>query len=507
MATNNGIFIIYPVTLFKNLSIIDELLKEKQIKHIYIIEEPTYFTDFKFHKQKLILHRSSMKYYYDYLLINFGSIITYIDFHKTDKFYNFIFKKKFHLHLYDPIEHTIISYLQKHIDNISIYDNLSFMETYDDLLTFNDNIKDNKYRHDNFYKWNRTRLNIFLDENDKPLYGKWSFDSDNKEPFKSNYIEPDIYPSHFFNTNINNYLNEAKQYVELKFGSNFGLYEEFIFPISHIQAIKLLKHFFKTKINTFGTYQDAVNSDIVVGSHSCLSSSLNIGLITVKECVNLTIKSFNSLTRDEKKKQFHNYEGFIRQIIGWRSYMRLLYEFHGLDMYKMNFFNHNKKIGKEWYNATTNIYPIDILIKKVEKYAYLHHIERLMYIGNWSLIAKIHPKEIYKWFMITCIDAYNWVMVPNIHGMSQHALDNNILSMMTRPYFSSSNYLKNMSNLVIKNNNWTEIWNILYYNFIYENIDYLKSNYSIARQVKHWNDKSNVEKKNIIKMANDYLYQ
>jgi deoxyribodipyrimidine photolyase-related protein len=171
----------------------------------------------------------------------------------------------------------------------------------------------------------------------------------------------------------------------------------------------------------------------------------------------------------------------------------------------MNFFNHQRKINKDWYEGTTNIYPIDVLIKKVTKYAYLHHIERLMYIGNWSMISKIHPKEIYKWFMITCIDAYEWVMITNVHGMSQHALDNSVISMMTRPYFSSTNYIKNMSDLN-EGKEWQTVWNAVYYNFIYENIDYLKHNYSVARQVRHWNNKTSKEKDELIKIAKKYLY-
>ena len=504
----NGIFIIFPVTLFKNIAIINKLVKSDQINNIYIIEEPTYFTKFKFHKQKLILHRASMKYYFEYLVSNYRSIVKYIDFNKISSFYKKIFKKNISIHFFDPVDHHIVNLFSKNFKSIFIYDNLSFMETLENLKEYNNTINDNRYRHDVFYKWNRSRLDIFMDKKNKPLYNKWSFDNDNKNPFSADYIEPPIYPTKFSNKKIVNYLDEAKLYVNKHFETNFGLTDEFIFPITHLQALKLLKHFLNKKIKTFGTFEDAVNTEIIVGSHSCLSSSLNIGLITVEEVVKLTLKSFNRLTSIEKKKQFHNYEGFIRQIIGWRSYMRLLYQFHGEEMYEMNFFNHERKIGKEWYNGNTNIYPIDFLIKKVEKYAYLHHIERLMYIGNWSLIAKINPKEIYKWFMITCIDAYEWVMIPNIHGMSQHSLDNSILSMMTRPYFSSSNYIKNMSNFASNKelyDEWTTIWNTVYYNFINDNVDYLKKNYSIARQVKHWNDKTKSEKNKIIQDAKKYL--
>lgn len=505
MPNTIGIFIIFPTTLFKNIDLIKELLETKQINKIFIIEDSIYFTKFKFHKQKILLHRASLKYYYDYLLINFGTIISYIDFLYSDSFYKKISKIDMPIFMYDPIDHALLDNIKKKLSNINIYENLGFMETYDDLLSYNENIINNKYLHDNFYKWNRTRLNILLDKKNKPLFGKWSFDTSNRFPFNDSYICPSIYPSNFFNDNIENYIDDAKKYVDKYFKTNFGTYDDFFFPITHIQAIKLLNHFLKNKIDTFGTFEDAVSSDIVSGSHSCLSSSLNIGLITAKDCIDATIKKFNKLTSNEQKKQIHNYEGFIRQIIGWRSYMRLLYEFQGKQMYEMNFFNHSNKITKHWYNATTNIYPVDFLINKVKKYAYLHHIERLMYIGNWALLSQINPKQIYKWFMITCIDAYEWVMIPNVQGMSQHSLDNSIVSMMTRPYFSSSNYLNKMSDLVLKNNNWTDIWNDLYYYFIYNNINYLKHNYSVSRQVRHWNNKTKNEQHIIINNARKYL--
>lgn len=498
-----NIFIIYPNTLFDILNIIDDI-KSNNIKYIYIIEDDMFFKKYKFHKQKIILHRASMKYYYDCLLLEFGTIVNYIDNINIDKFYKNILKKNYHIFCYDMINHKIINKLKKNFSFVTILDNLSFMETYEDLQNYNNTVKNNKYIHDHFYKWNRTRLNILLDNNSKPLFNKWSFDTDNRKPFDNNYNEYPFYPNNYL-TKYQEYINEAKEYVLNNFNSNFGEIDEFFYPICHSQALQLLKHFLKNKIHTFGIYQDAVSKDIIIGSHSCLSSSLNIGLITTNKILKETLKSFYKLTISNQKKLINNYEGFIRQLIGWRSYTRLLYEFNGNKMYQMNFLNHHKKITNKWYNGDTNIYPIDILINKVKKYAYLHHIERLMYIGNWALLAEIHPKEIYKWFMITCIDSYEWVMIPNVHGMSQHALDNQIVSMMTRPYFSSTNYLKNMSDLVIKTEEWTTIWNNLYYYFIYKNTKYLKSNYATSRQVKHWDDKSNYEQTKIINNAIEYL--
>jgi len=503
----SGIFIIFPNTLFKDITKIKKLFNDDLITTIYLVEEPIYFTKFKFHKQKLILHRASMKYYSNYLskYFNKNKNIQYIEYFNVKTFYKSIFSKKYNIYLYDPIDHSLKNLFLKNCSYLTIYDNPVFLETYNDLLEFKNINQTSYYRHDTFYKWNRTRLNIFLDKNKKPLYGRWTFDDMNKKTFPADYVEPPF--KKYSNEKL---VKEAIKYVSKHFSSNFGLIElPYLFPITSNDAMKLLKYFLKIKMKTYGSYEEAANSEVIIGSHSFLSSSLNIGLITVKDCLKLTIKQFNKLNSNDKKEQFHNYEKFIRQIIGWRSYVRLLYEFHGQTMYEMNFFNHTNKLNISWFNGTTNIFPIDNLIKKVEKYAYLHHIERLMYIGNFALLSKIDPKEVYKWFMITCIDAYEWVMIPNIHGMSQHALDNSIVSMMSRPYFSSSNYIKRMSNYLDKDfeNDWTEIWNTLYYYFIYENIDYLKKNYSIATQVRHWKNKTKKEKQLIINNAEKILYK
>jgi deoxyribodipyrimidine photolyase-related protein len=174
-----------------------------------------------------------------------------------------------------------------------------------------------------------------------------------------------------------------------------------------------------------------------------------------------------------------------------------------------NQFNHNNFLPNSWYTGTTNIYPIDFLINKVKIYAYAHHIERLMILGNFALLNKIRPLDIYNWFMICFIDSYEWVMVPNIFGMSQYSTS---IKIVTRPYFSSSNYIIKMSNFkknnydIIYINNisyyWNDIWDVLYYSFLNDNSNILKHIYMISTLVNKWNIKPIKEKNNIIKISN-----
>ena len=172
-------------------------------------------------------------------------------------------------------------------------------------------------------------------------------------------------------------------------------------------------------------------------------------------------------------------------------------------MKKMNFLNHKGKIGKEYWEGTTGILPKDDILKKIIKYSYANHIERLMYLGNFLLISQKHPDEVYRIFMEWTIDAYDWVMVPNIYGMTQYA-DGGM--MMTRPYFSSSNYIQKMSNYKKKKDlDWWKIWDSIYYNFINKHKKLLKKNYATSRQVIHWDKKNEKEKKDLLKMSNDFL--
>ena len=455
-----NIFIILPTQLFE----INEYLDKMDM--IYIIEEPFYFTSKKFHKQKLILHRASMKYYYDKLKIKYKNI-NYIEF---DKIKENDFKNK-NIHIFDPIDKPVIDKYRKLSPKIVIYDTPLFLETRAELEEYrNTNTNKKNYYHDNFYKWQRKRLNILIENREKPIGGKWSFDKENRNPYDKNYKEDKII------TYSNKYIEEAKSYIKKNFEDNFGLVEYIYYPITHDDARIHLKTFIKKRLETFGKYQDGISKKVIFGSHSILSPLLNIGLITPNIVIEEVLKYYNS-----DNKSLISVEAFIRQLIGWRSYIRFIYEYHGEEMKMMNRLNHKRKMPKSWYNNEgTKIRIIDDMIIKVQKYGYLHHIERLMIMGNIGLLLQINPKELYDWFMICFIDSYEWVMIPNVYGMSQYSLIN--ISMMTRPYISSSNYIKKMSDY--KKEDWYEKWDALYWNFINNNKEILKKIYAMAIQVK-----------------------
>ena len=476
-----NIFIILPTQLFEYDEYLDKMDK------IYIIEDEFYFTSKKFHKQKLILHRASMKYYYDKLRIKYNSKVIYIEFNKFD---NNNFKNNI-IHMYDPIDKPIIEKYKKISQKIVIYDTPLFLETREDLEKYrNNNTNKKNYYHDNFYKWQRKRLNILLENREKPIGGKWSFDKENRNSYDKNYKEDKII------TYSNKYIEEAKNYIKLNFNNNFGIVEYIYYPITHEDARIHLKNFIKKRLETFGKYQDGISKKVIFGSHSILSPLLNIGLITPNIIIDEVLYYYNT-----NNKSLVSVEAFIRQLIGWRSYIRFIYIYHGSEMKMMNRLNHKKKLPKSWYNEGTKIRIVDDMIDKVKKYGYLHHIERLMIMGNIGLLLKIDPKELYEWFMICFIDSYEWVMIPNVYGMSQYSLIN--ISMMTRPYISSSNYIKKMSDY--KKEDWYDKWDALYWNFVNDNKEILKKIYAIAMQVKLLDKMEPSRLSNYIKIAKEMI--
>ena len=225
-----------------------------------------------------------------------------------------------------------------------------------------------------------------------------------------------------------------------------------IYPSNFIEAEKWLDDFLNERFIEFGIYEDAIHSDEIFLNHSILSPLINSGLLTpdfILERV-LDFSKSNDIP-------LNSLEGFVRQIIGWREFIRGLYISKGVFSRNLNFWNFTKKIPKSFYSAETGILPVDDTINKINNTSYCHHIERLMIIGNFMLLCEFDPDEVHKWFMELFIDAYDWVMVPNVYGMSQFA-DGGLFS--TKPYISSSNYIIKMSNY--KKGEWSSIWDGLF---------------------------------------------
>jgi len=481
--------LLLPNQLFDN-----KILKTLEFNNIILYEHPKFFTEYNYHKSKLVFHRATMQHYYDSMKNNYT--IKYLEFNDKLLINNDII-------LFDPTDHDISNeikkYAKKHKLNIEVYDSPLFIFTLHELENYINSNKSKNYFNATFYKWARSEKNILMNGKN-PIGGKWSFDTENRLKFPKDYKEK---PIKFIK---NNYIEKATKYIEKNFANNYGEINIFV-PINHKDAEKYFDKFLKEKLKHFGAYEDAISSEVMIGYHSGISALLNIGLLNPMNVIEKACSKKNTV-------KIQNIEGFVRQILSWREYVRMLYIYEHKKFNKDNFMNHSNKLSKKWYTGETGIFPVDNVIKKALKISYAHHIERLMIIGNVMLLMQIKPKDVLKWFLeIISIDAYEWVMEPNVYGMSQHSVGQ---LMMNRPYFSSSNYIFKMSDyqksdekLKIKLDDveyeWNEIWDALYYNFINKHKTYLKSIYATANSVYILNKKSEKDKEKMFKIAKLYM--
>lgn len=331
-----------------------------------------------------------------------------------------------------------------------------------------------------FYKKIRIENNILIDSNKCPEGGRWSFDEDNRKKIPKNTPLPD--DPKFYKDESE--IIEAKQWLNTVQTDKYG--EERVWlPWTHTDAEIYLDEFISNRLSLFGDYEDAIISKNVRLFHSGLSALINIGLISPKQVIQKIIS-----TGKTNKIKINCIEGFIRQIIGWREFIRASYECDGVVMRTKNFWKNQNLLPSSFWDRTTGIFPLDNAIEKALMFGYNHHIERLMVLGNFMLLTKTHPDDVYKWFMTMYVDAYDWVMVPNVYGMSQFA-DGGIFA--TKPYISGSSYLKKMSNY--PTGDWEDLWTALYWNFIDEHRVFFSSNHRLSMMPKLF-DKMSTEKRN-----------
>lgn len=439
--------LIFPNSLFTPNDLITPA------SHVYVIEHPVYFTLYKFHKLKLILHRASMKYYYSSLKTPNKHYITFSNYGtQISRILSTYSTITFH----DPVEHMITKEFGKH-KGINIISTPLFILTADEATSYMKGKKSTVHYH--FFEMMKKKTKI--------LSKTKSYDTSNRSKFPSNITQiQKLDAKTLAHTPTSTFIKEAINYINTNFKSNPGS-TNFYLPIDNVGAKKWFKNFIKTKLAKFGPYQDAVSSKVSVGYHSLLSPLINIGLISPLEVVKIVAK---------QNVPIQSKEGFIRQVLGWREYVRCIYITRHEIMNKSNYFNSHKGINKKvWYEGkgTTGYGFIDDLIKKTIEIGYLHHIERLMYIGNFFLIHEIDVKQVYKWFMIMFVDSYNWVMEPNVYGMSQYSIGR---IMMTRPYIGSINYVEKMSDYEIGEEEKEE-WNMKYHAFIKKHKNKLKGTF------------------------------
>lgn len=489
---NESVGLIFPHQLFQSHAIYH------QCDRLILIEEQLFFKEFAFHKQKLAFHRSSMRAHEEFLSGK-GMHIDYIESFDPRSDIKLLIAEisesgTSNIHIINPtdnwLEKKISSAIKLTSLNLIEYENPLFINTRKDLSKFFREDKKSFFQ-TSFYKQERKRLGLLLDENQNPLGGKWSFDSENRKKFPKNRIPPSIsFPS------PNKYWLEALEYVELNFANNPGqLPKNPIYPIDSAQAITWFEEFLENRFNGFGDYEDAIVRDELILYHSMLTPMMNVGLLSPEYVINRTIDYIKT-----SDVPLNSAEGFVRQIIGWREFIRGMYECMGSFSRTRNYWGFKRKIPASFYDGTTGILPIDDTIKKILKTGYCHHIERLMVLGNFMLLCEFDPDEVYRWFMELFIDSYDWVMVPNIYGMSQFADGG---SFATKPYISGSNYLLKMSNY--PKGDWQATWDGLFWRFMNEHRSFFLKNPRLSMLVRSFDKMDKNKQMSHLEAANQFI--
>jgi deoxyribodipyrimidine photolyase-related protein len=437
---------------------------------VCLVEDALFFRQYRFHKKKLVFHRASMKHY-ALRLQSQGYVLTYVASgsaaDETKSLFETLAGKGVRcVHLCEPddylLRRRLIRYSQINGVHLRWYENPGFMVN---AATGSDWLASHRMHQTDWYVHFRKAFGILTEAAGRPAGGKWTYDTENRKPLPAGIRIPAL--STIADDEV---LEAAIGWVNYHFPENPGETSNWEYPCTHARAESWLQEFLEQRFRLFGTYQDALVPGQSFLFHSVLSMLLNSGLLLPETVIQRALEA-----ADEFEVPLYSLEGFIRQVLGWREYVRAVYHFDGVGQRTGNYFEHTLPVPEAMYQGTSQLLPIDESLGRLWKTAYSHHIERLMLFGNFMLLTGMEPNAVYRWFMEAYIDAYDWVMVPNVYGMSQFADGGR---MCTKPYISGSAYLLRMGHYT--KGSWCAAWDALYWTFIATHASKLKHNPRMA---------------------------
>ena len=478
---------------------------------VYCLFEMRQETDYvKHHIQKIAGFFSAMRNFASELTIAGHEVVYYKinDIENTqslvDNLQQIIDKKnigKFEYQL--PDEYRLDKQLQDYSKLLTIpysfTDSAHFLSTRDEVKNLFEGKK--QILMETFYRTMRKRYNLLMD-GEKPVGGKWNYDEDNRKKWKGTPPAPQ---HNLLKIDVSEVIKDIEQSGAVYFGNINP--KAFTWPVSRQDALNLLAYFVKESLPYFGHFQDAMSTKENYLFHSRLSFALNIKLISPIEVVQYAIDEWQN---NQSKITLPQIEGFVRQIIGWREYMRGIYWWKMPDYETLNFFNHQTKLPHYFWDADTNMNCIKHAVQNSLDNAYAHHIQRLMITGNFALLAGIHPTELDEWYLGIYIDALQWVEITNTRGMSQFA-DGGIVG--SKPYVSSANYIDKMSDYctscyykkAVKIGEKACPFNSLYWHFYERNHHLLGNNNRIGMMYNVLHKMQPDEREKLIQQAEIYL--
>ncbi|MCW5939613.1 MAG: cryptochrome/photolyase family protein [Fimbriimonadaceae bacterium] len=432
---------------------------------VFMMEDWRLCTRIRHHQQKLVLFLSAMRHFRDRLRSQ-GRDVQYVELGQDgdaslyDRLRREI-QSESELMTYEiadnPVRAEIVLLCQEAGARLIERPNPMFLTTPDEWGTYRSGHQ--SMRMADFYVYQRRRLNLLLEPNGQPLGGQWSFDASNRKRLPKNLTPPTIWSCSPDTT-----TQAVIELVGDHFPDHPGQASGFDWPTTHEEALDWLNQFLDERLDLFGDYEDALSSSHRTVFHSLLTPLLNTGLLTPAQVVRSTLAH-----HERRRVPLNSLEGFLRQIVGWREFVRGIHR-HEPEEPPTSRFGHHRRLSQHWYTGDTGLDPLDLAIRRANDHAWIHHIERLMVVGAAMFMCEVHPKGAFDWFMEMTIDSADWVMGPNVYGMSQFATDRPIT---TKPYLSGSSYLKRMG---AEGGNWEDTWDGLFWRFVHKHRPLFESN-------------------------------
>ncbi len=483
--------LVYPHQLFRKHPAITPA------RPVWLIEDPLFFGNdphwpAAMHQQKLMLHRASMKAYAAELKAT-GLVVKTIEvptgsvIDSADLLERHLPKTVTEIHFADPADGVLMKRLTRFSQNRGvktvIYPSPNFLSPPEFIAAQVASKK--KPFMAVFYEAQRKRTGILLEKDGSPTGGKWSFDADNRAKLPKGHLPP-AEPI----CRANEFTREASTYITKRFPNNPGSVQHFRWPVTRRDAEDWLERFIDERFENFGLYEDAISTQHATIYHAAITPALNIGLLDPQDVIDRVMARAGTVP-------MNSLEGFIRQVIGWREFMHGIYQHRGTEIRIRNFWGFETRLPQAFYDGTTGIPPVDRVIRQLLDDGWCHHIERLMVLGNFMLLCRIKPDDVYRWFMEMFVDSYDWVMVPNVYGMSQFA-DGGTFT--TKPYLSGSNYVLKMSDE--PKGDWCPIWDGLFWTFIADHLPFFLKNPRLSMMARSW-EKMSAEKQAAHRKAAD----
>ncbi|MEM9006904.1 MAG: cryptochrome/photolyase family protein [Cyanobacteria bacterium P01_F01_bin.86] len=418
--------------LWQNQSALLAQQENSRATPVILIESLQHIRQRRYHKQKLILVWSAMRHFAADLQ-HAGWPVTYAIAADFDRpLQQWIADHRItSLHVMEPSDRPFAQWLQT-LDlpcDLKIIPNNHFLWSVDAFKQWADQRQ--RLLMESFYREGRKRLNVLM-AGKNPIGDQWNYDKQNRKPPKGKLNTPE--PLTFPPDEITQAVIKTVNTLECP---TFGESDSFSWAVTRNQALQVLNHFIQTRLSMFGPYQDAMVTGEDTMWHALLSPYLNIGLLQPQEVIAAVEHTYQ-----EHGLPLNSVEGFIRQVMGWREYMRGLYWHVDDEYFQRNYFGHDRPLPDFFWQGDTAMNCLHQVLDQVRRTGYAHHIQRLMILANFALIAGLQPQAVEDWFHAAFIDAYDWVMQTNVLGMGLFADGGTLAS---KPYAASANYINRMS--------------------------------------------------------------